>query len=140
MIIKIPGKVRKIILPYFPENRWLRTKWWHKWIKIITVIITTTSIYTVFWMSFLFFLMPKSWMNSPIYPTIYHISYLLAYIPINITSWLSQFRAYGIFFHGMLPIPIIGPLLFIFILIGILYLTPSLLYRLGIYLSHNFQR
>lgn len=127
-----------MLLPFFPENRALRTHWWHKLIKIITIVVTATSIYTVFWMITLFFFLPKSWMDSPLYPPIYHASYLLAYIPMNITSLLSRFPIYGILFHSLLPVPIIGPIAFIFILIGVLYFIPSLMYRLSIYLYRNF--
>lgn len=86
----------------------------------------------------LFFFLPKSWMESPLYEPIYHASYLLAYIPLNITSLLSRFPIYGIAFQSLLPVPIIGSLVLIFILIGVIYFTPSLLYRLSLYLFHNF--
>lgn len=132
------NKIRKILLPFFPENRELRPHWWHKLIKISTIIVTATSIYTILWMIVLFFFLPKSWMESPLYQPIYNASYLLAYIPMNITSLLSRFPIYGVLFRSMLSIPIIGPVVFIFVLIAILYFTPSLLYRLVLHLYHNF--
>ncbi len=132
------NKLLKILLPFFPENNELKKHWWHKLIKIITIVVTATSIYTVLWMITLFFFLPKSWMDSPLYPPIYHASYLLAYIPMNITSLLSHFPIYGILFHSMLPVPIIGPVAFILILIVVIYLTPSLMYKLSIYLYNNF--
>lgn len=138
MNINLKNKIRNILLPFFPENKTLSTHWWHKLIKIITIIVTATSIYTVLWMITLFFILPKSWMDSPLYPPIYHASYLLAYIPMNITSLLSRFPIYGVLFHSFLSVPIIGPIAFILLLIAVLYFLPSLLYRLALYLYHNF--
>lgn len=132
------NKIRNILLPFFLENSELKKHWWHKLIKIMTIIVTATSIYTILWMITLFFILPKSWMDSPLYPPIYHASYLLAYLPMNIINLLSRFPIYGILFHSFLPVPIIGPIAFILILIAVLYFTPSLLYRLSLYLYHNF--
>ena len=129
---------KKILLPYFPDDNRLQKFWWHKLIRIITIIVSATSIYTILWMITLFFFLPKSWMDSPLYSPIYHASYLLAYIPLNITSILSRFPIYGVLFRSLLPVPIIGPVAFIFVLIGVIYFFPSLLYRLSLYLYHNF--
>lgn len=132
------NKILKILLPFFPKNRELERQWWHKVIKIMTIIVTATSIYTILWMITLFFILPKSWMDSPLYPPIYHASYLLAYLPLNITNLLSNFPIYGILFRSMLLVPIIGPIALILVIITALYFAPSVIYRLSLYLCHNF--
>lgn len=136
--MKMNNKLRQILLPLFPENRWLKKQWWHKLIKLMVIIVSVTSLYSILWMVTLFYFMPQSWMDSPLYPPIYHLSYLIAYIPINFTSLLSRFPIYQNVFHSLLPVPIIGPIALILFLISLLYIAPSLLYRLGLYIHQRF--
>lgn len=129
---------RNILLPFFPDSKTLKKHKWHKFVKVGTVIVTATSIYSILWLITLFYFIPQAWLSLPFYSAIYHISYLLAYIPINITSLLSRLPIYGTVFHALIPLPIIGPLALILILITFIYITPSLLYRLSIYVSQKF--
>ncbi|MBI2314434.1 hypothetical protein HYU93_00015 [Candidatus Daviesbacteria bacterium] len=122
-------KIKKIFLPYFPDSTKLEKQKWHKFIKIAVFITSATSLYAIFWLIALFYLIPPSWMDSPIYQQVYHISYFPAYLPINLTSILSHFPIYGTIFRSLLPVPVIGPLALILILISIFYIAPSLLYR-----------
>lgn len=77
-------------------------------------------------------------MDSPLYPPIYHLSYLIAYLPINFTSFLSRFPIYQNAFHSLLPLPIVGPIALLVILTSVFYLAPSLLYRLALYIHKRF--
>lgn len=130
--------LRKILhflaLPFFPENTELRKHRWHKLVKIVTIIIALTSIYSIFWMAATIFLIPQSWLNSPIENLLYYP----AYIPLNITNYLSTFPIYGIVFHALAYVPPFGPMTLIVILSLIYFITPSLLYRLVIYVSRRF--
>lgn len=137
--MKLPGgSVKRLLLPFFPDDKKLRKFWWHKLIKLAAIVVSASSLYTILWMLFLFFLMPTAWMDSPLYPSLFHISYLLAYIPMNFTSFLSSFPIYQSAFQSMLSVPVIGPIALILILIALLYIAPSLLYRLGIYIYQRF--
>ncbi len=137
MRIEMKNSIHKILLPLFPENRWLRKQWWHKLIKLLIIVVTLSSLYSILWLIALFYFVPSSWLDSPIYQQVYHISYFPAYLPINFTSLLSRFPIYQTLFHSLLPVPIIGPLALIFILISV-FIAPSLLYRLTIYVSQKF--
>ncbi len=132
------SKVRKIlsflVLPLFPENRELKKHKWHKPVKIITIIIASTSIYSILWLSAIFFLLPPSSGNSPLDKLLYYP----AYIPLNISNLLSRFPIYGIVFHALSYVPPFGPMTLIAILSLIYFVTPSLPYRLAIYVSQRF--
>lgn len=137
MVIK-KDKIRTILLPLFPENESLQKYWWHKAVKFIAIVISISSLFEILWLIFLFYLMPQSWMDLPLYPTIYNLSNIIGYLPVHFTSLLSGFPIYQTAFHALLPIPIIGPLALIFILISFFYIAPSLLYRLSLYVSQRF--
>lgn len=131
-------KLRKIlhflVLPFFPENRELKKHRWHKPVKIITIIIAVTSLYSIIWMAATIFLIPQSWFDNPLEKLLYYP----AYIPLNFTNYLSTFPIYGIVFHKLAYIPPFGPMTLIVILSLIYFVTPSLLYRLVIYISQKF--
>lgn len=132
------NKIRKILhflaLPFFPENRELKKHRWHRLVKIVTIIIALTSLYSIIWLAATFFLIPQSWFNNPLEKLLYYP----AYIPLNITNYLSRFPIYGMVFHALAYIPPFGPMTLIVILSLIYFITPSLLYRLAIYVSKRF--
>ena len=132
------SKIRKIlrflILPFFPENRELKKHRWHKVIKIVTIIIALSSLYSILWLLAIFFILPQSSGNSLFDKLLYYP----AYIPLNISNLLSRFPIYGIVFHALSYVPPFGPMTLIAILSLIYFVTPSLLYRLAIYVSRRF--
>lgn len=132
------SKIRKILrflaLPFFPENRELKKHRWHKPVKIITIIIAVTSLYSIIWLAATFFLIPQSWFDNPLEKLLYYP----AYIPLNITNYLSRFPIYGTVFHALAYVPPFGPMTLIVILSLIYFITPSLIYRLAIYVSQRF--
>lgn len=121
-------------MPFFPESRELKKHRWHKPVKIITIIIAVTSLYSIFWLAATFFLIPQSWFDNPLEKLLYYP----AYIPLNITNYLSTFPIYGMVFHALTYVPPFGPMTIIVILSLIYFVTPSLLYRLAIYVSRRF--
>lgn len=131
MIVNI---IQKILLPFFPENKELQKYWWHKLAKIITIIIALTSLYSIVWLAATFFLIPQSWFDNPLEKLLYYP----AYIPLNITNFLSRFPIYGMVFHALTYVPPFGPMTIIVILSLVYFVTPSLLYRLAIYVSQRF--
>ncbi len=135
---QMKNKILKIFLPFFPENKELKKHWWHKFLKVLTIIVTVSSLYSILWLIALFYFVPRSWMDSPIYQQVYHIFYFPAYLPLNFANFFSSTLIYKTLFQLFLHIPIIGPLALIFILISIFYFAPSLLYRLAIYISQKF--
>jgi len=134
----IKNTIHKLLLPFFPENPELVKHWWHKLAKLITIITSICSIYSIVWLTAIFFIIPARIINSPSYHQIYNLSYIPAYLPLNFTSFLSQFSVYGFIFRLLLPVPVIGPLSLIYILILFFYISPSLIYRIAIFISGKF--
>ncbi len=133
MMIK-KKRIFNILLPLFPENESLRKHRWHKPVKIVTIIISATSLYSILWLAATFFLIPQSWFDNPLEKLLYYP----AYIPLNITNYLSRFPIYGTVFHGLANVPPFGPMTLIVILSLIYFITPTLVYRLAIYISQRY--
>lgn len=131
---KIKKVLKFLILPFFPESKSLKRHWWHKLVKIATIIIATSSIYSMLWLFVIFFVLSPTSGNS----SIDKILYYPAYIPLNISNLLSRFPIYGIVFRALTYVPPFGSITLVALLSLVYFVTPSLLYRLAIYVSQKF--
>lgn len=130
-IMKKTKRILKFfVLPFFPENKKLKKYWWHKLAKIVTLIVTISSLSAIFWVVSLFYF------NFP--TQVLDILYWISWLALSFANLFSGLPIYGTLFQYFLQTSPLGPLTLPIILIIIFYLLPSLLYRLILITSQKF--
>jgi len=107
--------IKKILLPYFPDNKWLREKWWHRGVLVVSSFIALLSLVLVasglyfflqsLYQAYLQFLPSKSdWVPVDIHPL----------TPMEVINWnILWFDIYVILFGFIFPNLIYRLLLFV---------------------------
>lgn len=126
--------IRRILgflsLPFFPEDKELNKYWWHKLAKIVTLIVTISSLSAIFWIDSLFYF------NFP--TQVLDVLYWISWLPLNFANLFSGLPIYGTLFRASFNFSPLGPFTLPFALILIFYFLPSLLYRLILITSQKF--
>ncbi len=121
-------KLKKILLPYFPDSPWLKKHWWHKLIMLIAFIISAISLYSILFIVLSVFIGPNLWIfinSTKVGSALAYIIYIILsplYLTALITYLLASFLP-STFYAANTQTTLI------FITIALIFL-PSLLYRL----------
>lgn len=127
---KTKGILKFFVLPFFPEDKKLKKYWWHKLAKIVTLIVTISSLSAIFWIASIFYFdLPKN---------IIDLTYWIAWLPLNFTNLFSNLPTYGTLFQYFLTRSPLGPFTMIVALVILFYFLPSLLYGLILLIYQNF--
>ncbi len=130
MLKKAKHLFKFLVLPFFPESEALKKYWWHKLAGVLTLIATISSFYTLLWFISLFYI------NFP--PQIDHIVTIPTYPALHFANLFSDMPIYGMLFRETLKISPIGPFTMPFLLVVVFYFLPVVLYRMALFIYHNF--
>lgn len=116
------NKISKYIPPYFPDSEFLKKKWWHRFAWIVSLVVSSCSIYSVI-LFLLLFLIPSLWV-LPILPLLHLPTYIPGFFisPLDLSN-----SARGLSDSNLL-------ILLTFLLLGITF-VPALLYRLILFIA-----
>lgn len=129
-IISQIEKLKKILLPYFPDSAWLKKHWWHRLVLFIAFVISASSFYTILFFGIIFIMASFNLAPSGFLLALFYIFLSPMYIPVTI---LAPLNLSSITLNLNLSYSS-SSILYVVTLI-ILAFLPSLLYRLILFIA-----
>ncbi len=125
------GKSKKVLLPFFPDNQWLKKHWWHRLAMILAFIISASSLYTLLFGIIMLLLLGT---NIGIgHSGIGTMLFLLLFLPVNISIIITKPLDLNNLTSSLGNDLASGVVLFVITFL-ILALVPSLFYRLILFI------